>query len=128
MTLSNTPSRAACFAAVYALLRSSADVADHWVQTDHEAGIKSQRNGVPGQSTRMGRRACATHVASYVATQGTALLLGRLVLQLRLRPLCVALALALSATTHYIADRRWPIVSSPTVSATDDSRASPTTA
>lgn len=64
MPLSNTPSRAACFAAVYALLRSSADAADRWVQTDHQADTNGQRDGFPGRSARPSRRACATHCCS----------------------------------------------------------------
>ncbi|BFV58278.1 hypothetical protein KCMC57_up33820 [Kitasatospora sp. CMC57] len=100
--------RAARFAAVYALLRASADLADHWVQTDHQASNKGQHDH-NGQSSAAGRRACAAHVATYTATQTAALLLGSRVLGVRLRPGPVAVALALSAVTHYAADRREPL-------------------
>ncbi|WP_371481977.1 hypothetical protein [Kitasatospora sp. NBC_00315] len=101
--------RAARFATAYALLRTAADVADHWIQTDHQASNKGQHDHNDGQSSAAGRRACAAHVATYTATQGAALLLGSRVLGVRLRPGPVAAALALSAVTHYVADRREPL-------------------
>ena len=100
---------AARFAASYALLRAAADVADHWVQTDHQAAAKGQHDHNPGQSSAAGRRACAAHVATYTATQAAVLLAGTRVLGIRLRPGRVAAALALSAATHYVADRREPL-------------------
>ncbi|MFD7729554.1 hypothetical protein ACFV6F_04085 [Kitasatospora phosalacinea] len=102
-------SRAARFAASYALLRAAADVADHWIQTDHQATTKGQHDHNNGQSSAAGRRACAAHVATYTAAQAAALLLGSRVLGLRLRPGRAAAALALSAATHYVADRREPL-------------------
>ncbi|MGW7443320.1 hypothetical protein [Kitasatospora sp. NPDC054795] len=101
-----TSIRAARFAAAYALLRSAADVADHWIQTDHQATAKGHHDHTDGQSSAAGRRACAAHVATYTATQATALLGGARLLGIRLRPGPVATALALSAATHYIADRQ----------------------
>lgn len=101
--------RAARFAAVYALLRSAADVADHWIQTDHQASTKGQHDYVEGQSSAAGRRACAAHVATYTAAQAAVLLAGTRLLGIRLRPGPVAAALALSAVTHYVADRREPL-------------------
>ncbi|MEU9132825.1 hypothetical protein AB0D08_32760 [Kitasatospora sp. NPDC048540] len=101
--------RAARFAAAYALLRAAADVADHWIQTDHQAATKGQHDHNPGQSSAAGRRACTAHVATYTATQATALLLGTRVLGVRLRPGPIAAALTVSAVTHYIADRREPL-------------------
>jgi hypothetical protein len=95
-------SRAAAYPAVYALLRVAADVADHWVQTDHQAQHKAK----PG---REGHVALAGHVASYAATQAAALLVGNRLLGLGLRPRSIAAALALSAGTHYVIDRRWPV-------------------
>ncbi|MFE7526171.1 hypothetical protein ACFU7Y_10655 [Kitasatospora sp. NPDC057542] len=94
-----TSIRAARFAAVYALLRSAADVADHWIQTDHQATTK-------GNLGAAGRRACAAHVATYTAVQAAALLGGARLLGIRLRPGPVTAALALSAATHYVADRQ----------------------
>ncbi|MFE9426213.1 hypothetical protein ACFYNO_25015 [Kitasatospora sp. NPDC006697] len=101
--------RAARFAAAYALLRAAADVADHWVQTDHQARTKGQHDHHEGQSSAAGRRACAAHVATYTATQAAALVGGLALLGVRGRPSRVAAALALSAGTHYIADRREPL-------------------
>ncbi|MFF2039009.1 hypothetical protein ACFVVX_01170 [Kitasatospora sp. NPDC058170] len=101
--------RAARFAASYALLRAAADVADHWIQTDHQAATKGQHNHNPGHSSTAGRRACAAHVAVYTATQAAVLIAGTRLLGIRLRPVPVAAALALSAVTHYVADRREPL-------------------
>lgn len=97
-----TANRAAAFPAVYALLRVAADVADHWVQSDHQAQHKAK----PG---REGHLALAGHVASYTATQAAALLVGNRVLGLGLRGRSMAAALALSGATHYLIDRRWPV-------------------
>ncbi|MFD9692325.1 hypothetical protein ACFWXO_41930 [Kitasatospora sp. NPDC059088] len=104
----NSSSPAVRFAASYALLRAAADVADHWIQTDHQATTKGQHDN-DGQSSAAGRRACAAHVATYTATQAVVLLAGTRLLDVRLRPASVAAALALSAVTHYIADRREPL-------------------
>ncbi|MET9176742.1 hypothetical protein ABZX88_00705 [Kitasatospora aureofaciens] len=104
-----TSVRAARFAASYALLRAAADVADHWIQTDHQACTKGQHDHNDGQSSAAGRRACAAHVATYTATQAAVLLAGTRLLGIRLRPGPGAAALAVSAITHYIADRREPL-------------------
>src|SRR5690606_21429862 len=89
--LDMTANRAAAYPAVYALLRVAADVADHWVQSDHQAQHKAK----PGAE---GHKALAGHVASYTATQAAALLIGNRVLGLGLglRPRSMAAALALS--------------------------------
>lgn len=91
--------RTAQFAAVYALLTASHEVADHWVQRDAEATAK----GTPGPA---GARACAVHIATYTATQGLALLAGQHILGLRLASGRAVAALAVSAATHYVADRQ----------------------
>ncbi|GAA2108028.1 hypothetical protein [Streptomyces synnematoformans] len=87
------------FAAVYAALTAAHEVADHWVQRDTEAVAK----GEPGPE---GARACAVHVATYTATQAAALAAVNRVCGLRLPPARAAAALALSAATHYAADRQ----------------------
>jgi hypothetical protein len=97
--MTRTTSSAAQFAAVYALLTAAHEVGDHWVQRDTEATTK----GDPGAA---GARACAVHVATYTATQGLALLAGHRLLGLRLTPGRAAAALAVSAITHYAADRQ----------------------
>jgi hypothetical protein len=89
--------------AAYAALTASHEVADYWVQRDAEAGAK-------GGHGAEGRLACARHVASYTATQALTLYAADRALRLGLDWRRAALALAVSAGTHYIADRsggRW---------------------
>ncbi|MFD7615697.1 hypothetical protein [Streptomyces sp. NPDC059802] len=89
--------------AAYAALTASHEVADYWVQRDTEAGAK-------GGHGPDGRAACAQHVASYTATQAVALLAADRALRLGLDWRHAAAGLAVSAVTHYIADRsggRW---------------------
>ncbi|MDN3262900.1 hypothetical protein QWJ26_24450 [Streptomyces sp. CSDS2] len=111
--------RPAVFAAVYALLRASADYADHWGQSDHDAQVKGATDAAPVTythqdgttttvGTRGGRRACLRHVLQYTATQGLVLAGGTRALGIRLHPAAVAAALAVSGVTHYAADRRVP--------------------
>ncbi|WP_030439847.1 DUF3307 domain-containing protein [Actinoplanes subtropicus] len=92
----------AVFAAVFVALYVAHQVADHWVQTDHQACTK----GAPGWP---GRIACAAHVASYTATALVALAALRYTLHVPLDPWRVAAGLTVSAVTHYIADRRSPL-------------------
>jgi ABC-type Fe3+ transport system permease subunit len=90
---------AATFAAVLAALLVAHQVADHWVQTEHQAVTKS----APGWA---GRWACARHVGSYI---GTALLfLGAVVwlLGVPVTVLGVVVGQGVSGVTHYWADRR----------------------
>lgn len=94
--------RAHAYPAVYALLRSAADVADHFVQTDYQATHKAN----PGVE---GHRALAGHVASYAATQALFLAAGNRLLGLGLRPRHMAAGIAFSGITHYVLDRRWPV-------------------
>lgn len=91
-----------CFAAVFAALFVAHQVADHWVQTEHQAAGK----GAPGWS---GRRACAMHVATYTATALLALIALVVATGLPLSAGRVAIGLAVSAVTHYLADRRIPL-------------------
>jgi hypothetical protein len=95
-------SAAARLAALYALVRPASDVADHWVQTDHQAAHKAD----PGPA---GHRALAAHVASYVGTQAAVVAVGARVLGIRITPGRAAAALAVSAVSHYVADRRTPV-------------------
>jgi len=91
--------RAAQFAAVYAALTASHEVADHWVQVDAQAVAK----GKPGAE---GVRACAAHVATYTATQAAALYAVQRATGMRLSWRRAALGLAVSALAHYVADRK----------------------
>lgn len=92
----------ATFAAVFAALYAAHAVADHWIQTQHQANHK----GAPGWR---GRLACARHVATYTAAALAALLALAWRCGLDLSPAAVSAGLAVSAVTHYIADRRAPL-------------------
>lgn len=90
---------AARFAAVYAALTAAHEVADHWVQIDVQAVAKGDR-------TAAGAVACAKHVVTYTATQALALAAVNRGTGARLSWKRCALALAVSAATHYAADRQ----------------------
>lgn len=90
------------FAPVFVALYAAHQVADHWVQTQYQADTK----GGKGWS---GRLACGRHVATYTATGLLFLLAMVLVAGVALHPAAVAAGLAVSAVTHYIADRRTPL-------------------
>lgn len=95
-------SAVATFAAAAAALYVAHEVADHWVQTDHQA----QRKTLPG---RDGWAACSGHVAGYLATQLAALLAVAAVTGMPLPAAATAAALAISGGTHWFFDRRWPL-------------------
>jgi hypothetical protein len=92
----------AVFAAVFAALYAAHQVADHWVQTQ----CQSDRKGLPGW---VGRLACARHVTTYTATALGALLAVASVTGLHLAVWPTTAGLAVSAVTHYVADRRTPL-------------------
>jgi len=97
-----TSSAAATFAAVFVTLYVSHQVADHWVQTEHQAATK----GGTGWPARL---ACARHVGSYVVTAAVLLAAIALLLPLSLSVLGVAIGQAVSGVTHYWADRRFTL-------------------
>lgn len=93
---------AATFAAYLLALLVAHTVGDHWVQTSAQADGKGARG-------RAGALACARHVASYTACTALA---GAAVW--RLLDLDISLAgflagQAVSAVTHYWADRRFTL-------------------
>ncbi|MGQ4358537.1 hypothetical protein [Streptomyces sp. SAS_272] len=90
---------AARFAATYAVLTAAHEVADHWIQSDAQATVKGNRDA-------SGVRACAAHVATYTATQALALAAVQQATGMRLSWRRAALGLAISAATHYAADRQ----------------------
>ncbi len=100
--LPETTTHVATFAAVFAALFAAHQVADHWIQTQHQADTKGQ----PGHT---GRIACTAHVTTYTATAFGFLGMLAVTLGVDLRPGPVAAGLAISAITHYIADRRTPL-------------------
>lgn len=97
-----SPSRAASFAATYAALAAAHELGDLWLQRNTDARDK----GNPGSD---GRKACTIHVATYVATQAAALAIVNRATGARTTWRRAALGLAISAATHYAADRRAPL-------------------
>ncbi|MEZ7005601.1 hypothetical protein [Streptomyces sp. AD55] len=87
------------FATTYAALTAAHEVADHWIQIDAQAVAK-------GKPNRDGAIACAEHVITYTATQAVALYAVHRVTGARLSWKRAALGLAVSAVTHYVADRQ----------------------
>ncbi|WP_035306004.1 DUF3307 domain-containing protein [Actinokineospora inagensis] len=77
-------------------------VADHWVQTDHQATHKGHRGVV-------GRLACLRHVATYTATTALAVGVVWWLAGLPVHPVPFVAGQVLSALTHYWADRRAPL-------------------
>ncbi|MET9819605.1 hypothetical protein [Streptomyces sp. NPDC006355] len=99
-----TSSPAATYATAYAVLTAAHEAGDYLIQRDTDARDK-------GNHGPAGRAACARHVASYTATQALALLAADRGLRLGLNWKRAAAGLALSAATHYLADRcatHWP--------------------
>lgn len=90
------------FADVFVALFAAHHVADHWVQTQHQADHK-------GDAGWSGRWACAKHILTYTATGAVALLALAVVTGWQPTPLALLAGLAVSAVTHYIADRRAPL-------------------
>ena len=89
-------------AAVFAALFAAHQVADHWIQTQHQADTK-------GCAGWRGRIACAAHVATYTVTALVAVLALAWRTDLDASPAALAAGLVVSAVTHYIADRRAPL-------------------
>lgn len=89
-------------AVVFVALYVAHQVADHWVQSQHQADCK-------GEAGWRGRVACASHVATYTVTALLALVAVAWRTGVDLSPGSVAAGLAVSAVTHYIADRRTPL-------------------
>ncbi|QXV63528.1 transcriptional regulator [Amycolatopsis sp. TNS106] len=102
------------FAASWAVLHVAHNLGDHVTgQTDRQA----ERKGAPtpeqvanGDTTRHGGWAAnLAHIAQYHLTLGVLGLLAWLVLPLHWSPAGVAAALAVSALTHALLDRKWPV-------------------
>lgn len=86
---------------VIAALYVGHQIGDHIAQTDHQAANKAGK-GCEGW------QAMAGHVASYTACQAVALLALRAT-GVRVSPIRAVLGLAVSAGTHALIDRRWPV-------------------
>lgn len=80
-------------------MRHAKKAATNWVQIDDQAVTK-------GQPNRNGAIACAEHVITYTATQALAMTAVQRVTGMRLSWKRATLGLAISAATHYVADRQ----------------------
>ncbi|MFD6935273.1 hypothetical protein ACFWAP_03825 [Streptomyces goshikiensis] len=89
---------AAVFAAAYAALTGAHEIGDFIIQRDSDAEVK----GDPGLE---GAAACLRHVASYTATQAATLYAVDRYLRIGIDWRRAATGLAISAFTHYVADR-----------------------
>lgn len=90
------------FAAVFTAYAAGHQVGDYWVQTEHQALFKAR----PGWA---GRRACAAHVAVYTIVLAGFLAVAAWQLALPVSPGRATAGLAVSAVSHYLADRRRPL-------------------
>ncbi len=97
------PTTITTFAATLPILLVAHNLADHVTgQTDQQAADKALP-GWPGWSANL------RHVAAYHLTLIIVAGLAWLVLPLHWSPLGITLALAWSAGTHALLDRRWPV-------------------
>lgn len=87
------------FATVAIALYVGHHVGDYWVQTDHQAATK-------GKAGFEGVASCTAHVLTYITTQAVCLGLAAVVTGQGWGWWQYAAALAVSAVTHYAADRR----------------------
>jgi hypothetical protein len=87
----------------FAVLYAAHQVGDHWVQTD----LCARRKGMPGW---VGRRACLIHVGTYTLTLLVFLVAAGVVGGVDLDLMRVAGGLLVSAVSHYVADRRTPMI------------------
>lgn len=102
MAPAGTGYRVAVFAATYAALRTGHEVGDMWAQSNTQAVDK----GKPG---RLGRYACAGHVATLTATKALTLAATTRALGIRLDWRYTAAAMVVDAASHYVIDRRAPL-------------------
>lgn len=93
---------AAAFGATLPALLVAHNVADHWVQTSHQAAAK----GRPGWR---GSWNCAKHVVSYTAVTAGSVALVWMAFGLAISVSGFVLGQVLSAVTHYWADRRFTL-------------------
>lgn len=103
-----TIAAAACTAAAFVALYAAHQVGDHVVQTNAEAAAKGSPTAdklSAGVHPWTGWSACLRHVGTYTLAQAAALALVRVAAPLSLTG-CLA-ALAVSASSHAVIDRRW---------------------
>lgn len=98
------------FAAVAATLTAAHHVGDFLLQTDHQSARKPcEQDRLAECSEVESWRCLAAHVASYHAAQVVGLVVANRVLGLKLSPSRVLAGVAVSAVTHAVIDRRWPV-------------------
>jgi hypothetical protein len=95
-----TTATAAVAAATFAALYAGHHVGDHVVQGSRTAAAKGARGWT-------GWAACLAHVTTYTLTQAAALLIVSAVAPLGLTG--AVAALTMSAASHAVIDRRWPV-------------------
>lgn len=95
-------SSAAVFAVVAVTFYAGHQVADHVVQTDRQAANKA----TPGLS---GWRHIAGHVLSYHVLQAAMLIAVTALFHLPVTVVGASVGIGVSALTHGILDRRWPV-------------------
>jgi hypothetical protein len=98
----STELAASAFPAYFVALLAAHNVADHWVQTSHQACTKALRD-------RRGSIACLAHVTSYTVTTCGFGLVVWFALGLHLTAVGFLAGQAVSAVTHYWADRRYTL-------------------
>ena len=94
--------RALRFAALLPALLVAHNVADHWVQSSHQAATK-------GQKGWRGRAACASHVGTYTATTAVTVAALDRTLGLGVSRRGLVAGQLVSAVSHYWADRRFTL-------------------
>jgi hypothetical protein len=93
---------AVTFAAFMLAMLTAHQLGDHWVQTDHQANGKGARDFT-------GAVLCARHVGTYTATTAVFGALAWWVLDLDITVVGFVAGQAVSALTHYWADRRFTL-------------------
>ena len=105
---------ASSVAGLWATLAAGHNVADHvFGQTDWQAarkGAPSAAEVADGVSPRRGWVACLAHVTQYHLVLGVLLTVVWAVIDLPLGWVGVSAGLAVSAGTHALLDRRWPVI------------------
>ncbi len=93
---------ATTFTTYLVALMAAHQVADHWIQTHHQAMCKGERG-------RAGALACLRHVLTYTAVTAGAGLAAWQLLDLSIAPAGFVVGQVISAVTHYWADRRYTL-------------------
>ncbi|TWP51251.1 DUF3307 domain-containing protein [Lentzea tibetensis] len=93
---------AVTFAAVSAALYAGHHVGDYWLQTPHQGKHK-------GDCGREGWLAAGRHVATYTIATAVAVALVAVVIGLPISPAAFVVGQLVSAATHLVIDRRYPL-------------------